>query len=67
MKECKYCGKEFDVTYARRLLGRRYGAGAYNDEYPDADVCENCATEYIGGAYATGLEIQGWLDRENDE
>jgi hypothetical protein len=58
MAVCKFCGCEFDVSDVRRSIGRRYGAGVYNDYYPDGDVCESCAVEEIGCDYATGAEIK---------
>lgn len=57
MAKCERCGSEFDVSTARRSIGRSYGAGIYNDYYPDGDVCEDCATEEISADYATGAEI----------
>jgi len=67
MPTCKYCGREFNLGYARRSIGQRYGAGTYNDYYSDADVCENCAVEEISCDYATGAEMMelmgaGWDD-----
>ena len=51
------CGCEFDVSEARRSIGQKYGAGVYNDYYPDGDVCRECAIEEISCDYATGAEI----------
>ena len=58
MAICSRCGEEFDVSHARRLIGIWYGAGTYNDYYPDGDVCENCATEEVSADYATGQELK---------
>jgi len=57
MAICKMCGAEFDVSNARRVVGHRFGAGVYNEEYPDGDVCANCASCEISAALATGEEI----------
>lgn len=65
MTICAWCGKEFDVTSARRRVGRQYGAGAYDDSFPDGNVCDDCALTEIGGAVAIGEEIMedmGWDD-----
>lgn len=67
MVKCSECGRDFDVSTARRIIGRNYGAGVYNDYYPDGDVCEDCATETISADYATGAEIaelmgSSWYD-----
>lgn len=67
MTKCVRCGREFDVSYARRSIGRRYGAGLYNDYYPEGNVCEDCATEEISADYNAGAEIielmgTGWDD-----
>ena len=43
MAKCVRCGCEFDVSSARRSIGRSYGAGTYDDYYPDGDVCASCA------------------------
>ena len=57
MATCCFCGKEFDPSYARRSMGKRFGAGIYNEYFPEGDVCENCAFEQIGTDYAEGAEI----------
>ena len=57
MAKCIRCGKEFNVTEARRLLGRDYGRGIYNEYYPAGDVCEDCALSEIGGAIEAGAEV----------
>ena len=67
MAICSQCGEEFDVSYARRSIGRRYGAGVYDSYYPDGDVCEHCAFETIGADAATGEELKelmgsSWYD-----
>lgn len=67
MAQCCRCGCDFDLSYARRLIGRRFGAGTYNEYYPDGDVCEDCAYEQISADYATGEEIaelmgDSWYD-----
>lgn len=60
MPICSRCGEEFDLSFARRSIGRSYGAGVYNDYYPDGDVCESCATEEISADYSTGADILGY-------
>jgi len=71
MRICSNCGCEFDVSDARRMIGRRYGAGLYNDEYPDGDVCGRCASEEIGDAWNAGAEVLelarmcGWDDDDD--
>lgn len=67
MATCSRCGREFDLSTARRSIGRSYGAGIYNDYYPDGDVCENCAVEQVSADYNTGQELKrlmgsGWDD-----
>lgn len=67
MATCSRCSCEFDVSTARRVIGARFGAGIYNDYYPDGDVCVDCATEEIGADYATGQDIKelmgsSWYD-----
>lgn len=67
MSECVICGCEFDVSTARRVIGCRYGAGTYNDYYPDADVCEDCADEQVGADYATGEELKELMGSSWDD
>lgn len=67
MRICSRCGDEFDLSSAKRSLGRSYYAGVYDDYYPDGDVCKECAIEEISADYATGAEIielmgTGWDD-----
>lgn len=57
MAICSRCGCSFDLSQARHLMGVRYGAGCYDDYYPDGDVCEDCANSEIGADYAEGAEI----------
>lgn len=54
---CSCCGKTFDLTSARRKIGRYYGAGTYNDYYPNGDICTDCAIAEISCDVATGEEI----------
>lgn len=70
MAICSRCGCEFEVSDARRSIGRSYGAGTYNDYYPDCDVCTDCAAEEISADYAAGEEainlarMCGWDDED---
>ena len=58
MATCVRCGCEFDLSSARRSIGHRFFSGAYDDNYPDGDVCENCAFEEMGAAEATWDEMR---------
>ena len=58
MAECACCGREFDVSTARRMIGARYGAGTYNDYYPDGNVCEYCAMDEVGADYSAGAQVK---------
>lgn len=65
MQVCSRCGAEFDLTRAKRRIGRLYGAGIYDDYYENGDICDNCAIEEISADYAEGEEIiknmgSGW-------
>lgn len=62
MAICAWCGNEFDVSTARRRVGRRFGAGTYDDGFPNGDVCGDCALSELGGAYAIGAEIMEDMD-----
>lgn len=57
IRTCACCGREFDLSEARMYIGRRFGAGTYNDQYPDGDVCEDCALADLGAAMATFNEM----------
>lgn len=54
---CRYCGKEVNLSSARRSIGRKYGAGTYDDCYPEGDVCTYCADYEIGADCETGAEV----------
>ena len=58
MAICSRCGDEFDVSSARRKIGRKYGSGTYDEYYPDEDVCASCAESEISCDYATGEELK---------
>lgn len=63
MATCSRCGDEFNVSTARRSIGQKYGAGSYDDFFPDGDVCEDCADLELGSAEAEGAEVMdlmGW-------
>ena len=65
MAVCSRCGREFDLSFARRSIGRKYGAGQYDDSFEDGDVCDLCASEEIGAYMSAGAEIielmgSGW-------
>ena len=67
MAICSICGEKFDLSTVRRVIGHRYGAGQYNTNFPNNDVCEHCAVDSLGAAYATGAEIRelmgdAWYD-----
>jgi len=67
METCERCGTEFDISTARRIIGARYGAGTYNEYYPEGGVCESCAVEQVSADYATGAELKelmgsSWYD-----
>lgn len=67
MPKCVRCGTEFELGYAKRAIGRRYGSGTYDDYYPEGNVCEDCAIKEVSADYATGAEIielmgSGWDD-----
>ena len=56
MEICARCGAEFDVTSARRSIGRMYGTGVYNDFYPEEYVCKHCAAWEMVHDYAQDEE-----------
>lgn len=58
MPICSRCGTDFSLSTARRSIGQSYGAGTYNDYYPEGDVCENCALEQISADDAAGAELK---------
>ena len=59
MATCSSCGCEFSVSSARRKIDRAYGQGTYDSWFWDGEEyeCEDCASEDIGAARATGEEI----------
>ena len=67
MSICSRCGEEFDLTYAKKSMGRMYGAGVYDDYYPEEDVCRSCALEEISADYATGAELMELMQGHWDD
>lgn len=62
MAKCAWCGKEFDISSARRSIGASFGAGMYDEsegsfgsEWP---ICVSCLYPELSGAIATGEEIE---------
>lgn len=53
---CSRCGENFDLTRAKRRIGRLYGKGPYTRYYSDESVCGSCAMEEISADYGTGEE-----------
>ena len=66
MPTCVICGEEFDLTEARRSIGRRYGAGEYDDSFPDGDVCGDCAYDEFESAISEGKSIMDCMPYEWD-
>lgn len=67
MPICSRCKCEFNLGDTKRMIGRRFGSGVYDDYYPNEDVCEDCALEEISADYETGednieLMYTGWGD-----
>lgn len=56
MATCYRCGNSFSVSSARRIIDREFGSGTYDDDYPDHDVCDDCAWS----------ELQGYADDGQD-
>ncbi|HUM85194.1 MAG TPA: hypothetical protein PLN48_15755 [Lachnospiraceae bacterium] len=67
MAKCVRCGREFDVSYTHRSIGQSYGAGSYNDYYPDGGVCEYCAAEEISADYNAGAELKELMSDSWDD
>lgn len=57
MAICNYCGCEFNLTHAKRVIGRKFGKGIYDLNFPDGDVCEDCASVEVGTYFDAGAEI----------
>lgn len=65
-KRCVECGQEFDVSEAKRIIGRKFGTGTYVDMFPDCDRCEDCAADEIGSAMNEGASILECMPYEWD-
>ena len=57
MAKCSRCGSDFDVEDARTTIDSEFGDGQYDDEFPEGDVCENCASDVFGTYMNAGAEI----------
>ena len=64
MPICIQCGREFDLEHARRSIGAKWGAGSYDEESPDGELCEVCVDEIIGEGMAAGAEIMDLNQRD---
>ncbi len=51
---CRICGEEFNVSAAKRRIGKLYGAGEYDSYFPNGDVCGSCAIEEMSPDYGSG-------------
>ena len=67
MAICAACGREFDLSSVRRSCGQKYGAGMYDEYFPDGDICLDCAENVIGPDNAVGEEMQYYVYRDNDD
>lgn len=65
MAICSRCGKEFNLSTARRMIGRIYGAGMYDDTFEDGDVCGDCADIEIGSDIAEYEDMRPWIDSDD--
>ena len=43
MRKCALCGKKFDPEDAEQTVDNEFEEGLYDDQFPDHDVCEDCA------------------------
>lgn len=59
MATCLRCRTTFNLIYAKRRVDHLYGAGIYDDYFPDGDVCDKCAIEELSCDYGTGEEEIG--------
>lgn len=62
MAICSECGKEFNVSSARKMINRNFGKGVYDDYYPSGDICGECAYETVSADYNAGAQVMEWLD-----
>lgn len=53
MPICVVCGEKFDLTAVRRKFSREYFKGVYDQYYPDANLCYNCALPDISASWGT--------------
>ena len=58
MAICSECGCSFDVDDARSTIDDRFWDGCYDYNYPNEDVCVDCATDDIGSAMGTWEEMK---------
>lgn len=60
MPTCPLCGKDFDLSTAKRSMGAKYGAGTYDDyaKFYSSPVCSDCLSIPVENDIATGKEIE---------
>lgn len=54
MPICVVCGEEFDLASVRRKFSRQYTKGVYDQCFPDANVCYDCALSDISASWGSG-------------
>ena len=66
MPICISCGKEFDLSSAKRSIDRIFGSDAYDDLIGSQSLCADCARVVINDANAAGAEDMELMDWEWD-
>ena len=69
MPVCSYCGNRFNLESTRRYIDRKFGDGAYDDAFPNEDVCGDCARDEIASDIDSGsdsLRLNGNWYNNND-
>jgi len=49
------------ILVARRSVGQRYGAGTYDKEYQDGDICDMSVREEMGTNYSAEAYIMSLM------
>lgn len=67
MAVCERCGVEFKLSNAKKSIGKKYGAGAYDEFIEPWVLCADCASDEIGTYDAYGEELMELMGDSWDE
>ena len=65
MAKCAWCGKKFNVSDTREEYDNYFEGLEYDDDYPDNNICLQCASTETSGNIGIGEEIMEDMGSHN--